>query len=376
MRVNLRSFLLATNAAQKADARKEYDIDRAELDRLLTDYADKRSTSDKGRRFLNDFRTLSREWMTKAEEVMSLAAAGHQDQASALLLGPVAETGGRLSKISSEWIQYNENVARDAGQAALDAIGSARLNLLIAVGCALTLSGILGFVTFRRIVTPIRALQTSVESIAGGDYAKEVPFTKATDETGALARSVNVLKQGAAAMEEQRWVKSNVAKLTGDLQGATSLAEFGQRLISGLAPVLGGGVAGFYSLETNPTVCGECQPGLAEDSQVADSFWLGKGLVGGAGASVKPVVPPTCLPATRIALAWDGPPGSGRRVAAGVWKHAAGRDGIRLVSRAQEERAGAAGRAAARGGDESGDSPAQPAHAGTAGADPGTGPPA
>ena len=31
MRVDLRSFLLATNAAQKANARKEYDIDRAEL---------------------------------------------------------------------------------------------------------------------------------------------------------------------------------------------------------------------------------------------------------------------------------------------------------------------------------------------------------
>jgi signal transduction histidine kinase/DNA-binding response OmpR family regulator/HPt (histidine-containing phosphotransfer) domain-containing protein/CHASE3 domain sensor protein len=290
MRVNLRSFLLATNAAQKADARKEYDIDRAELDRLLADYADKRVTSDKGRRFLNDFRTLSREWTTKAEEVMSLAAAGSQDQASALLLGPVAETGGRLSKISKEWIQYNETVATDAGQAALHAIGSAQLNLLIAVGCALTLSGILGFVTFRRIVTPIRALQTSVKSIAGGDYAKEVPFTKATDETGALARSVDVLKQGAAAMEEQRWVKSNVAKLTGDLQGATSLAEFGQRLISGLAPVLGGGVAGFYSLETNPDRLGRIASyGLADDSQAADSFRLGEGLVGECGRQRKPV---------------------------------------------------------------------------------------
>src|SRR4030095_16012283 len=164
MRVNVRSFLLATNAAQKAAARKEYDIDRAELDRLLIDYADKRSTSDKGRRFLNDFRRLSQEWMTEAEEVMYLAAAGRQDQASALLLGPVAETGGRVSKISREWIEYNENVATDTGQAALHAIGSARLNLLIAVGGALTLSGILGFVTFRRIVTPIRALQTPLEA--------------------------------------------------------------------------------------------------------------------------------------------------------------------------------------------------------------------
>jgi len=46
-------------------------------------------------------------------------------------------------------------------------------------------------------------------------------------------------------MEQQRWVKSSAATVTGALQGATSLAEFGQRLLSGLVPLLGGGVAGF-----------------------------------------------------------------------------------------------------------------------------------
>ena len=53
-------------------------------------------------------------------------------------------------------------------------------------------------------------------------------------------------------MEEQRWVNAHTAKLTGDLQGATSLEEFGQRLLSGLIPVLGGGVAGFYLVEKDP----------------------------------------------------------------------------------------------------------------------------
>ena len=73
-----------------------------------------------------------------------------------------------------------------------------------------------------------------------------MPFTDATDETGGLARSVDVLKQGAAAMDEQRWVKANVSRVTGALQGAASLEEFGQRLLSDLVPMLGGGVAGFY----------------------------------------------------------------------------------------------------------------------------------
>ena len=99
---------------------------------------------------------------------------------------------------------------------------------------------------------PIQALDASVRAIAAGDYDKEVPFTRATDETGGLARSVDVLKQGAAAMDEQRWVKANVSRVTGELQGAASLAEFGQRLLSDLVPMLGGGVAGFYVLDERP----------------------------------------------------------------------------------------------------------------------------
>ena len=53
-------------------------------------------------------------------------------------------------------------------------------------------------------------------------------------------------------MDEQRWVKTNAAKITAELQGAASFAEFGQRLLSGLVPLLGGGVAGVFLFEENP----------------------------------------------------------------------------------------------------------------------------
>ena len=73
-----------------------------------------------------------------------------------------------------------------------------------------------------------------------------MPFTNAADETGELARSIDVLKRGAMAMDEQRWVKTHAARITGELQSATTLDAFGSRLVSTLVPVLGGGVAAFY----------------------------------------------------------------------------------------------------------------------------------
>ncbi len=160
----------------------------------------------------------------------------------------------------------------------------------MAVALALLLSGGLGFLTYRSIVRPTRALQASVESIVGGDYAAVVPFTHAQDEIGSLARSIDVLRRGAGAMEDQRWVKSNVATLTGALQGAATLAEFGERLLSGLVPALGGGVAGFYAPEPGETRLRRIADyGLAESVQSQEWIALGEGLAGQCARERKPV---------------------------------------------------------------------------------------
>ena len=281
MRVSVRGFLLAEDATMQAKARATYDKSRGELNLLLEDYADKRVSSDKGRRLVNDFRTMSRVWISGADEVISLAAAGRKDEANALLSGQMSDIGSSLSDVTRDWIEHNEAFAMSAGQEAMGAIENSRRNLLLAVLGALALSSALGWLTYRSIVRPIRSLEISVKSIAAGNYTQAVPFTQATDETGELARSIEVLKQGAAAMEEQRWIKSNTAKIMAGLQGSSSLAEFGQRFISSLVPMLGGGVAGFYAVEGNQDrlrrVVGY---GLAEGAQPQDSFCFGDGLVG------------------------------------------------------------------------------------------------
>ena len=128
---------------------------------------------------------------------------------------------------------------------------------------------------------PIRALDASVRAIAAGEYSKEVPFTGATDETGGLARSVDVLKQGAAAMDEQRWVKANVSRVSGQVQGAASLDAFGQRLLSDLVPMLGGGAAGFYVLDEQQSgLRRAAMYGLADVSDIPTVIRIGVGLVG------------------------------------------------------------------------------------------------
>ena len=278
-RVSIRTYLLAADKPSRTRAEASFHESRAELTRHLARYGESLISSDEDRRMLNTYQDLNRRWFAEAEKLIELVAAGHREEAiNRMFTGTVADLGLRATALHREWLQHNERLAVAAETTAFSAIQESRRNLLIAVGLVMVLSIVLGLLTFRRIAVPVRALQTSVESIAAGDYVHPVPFTEGTDELGGLARSVDILKRGAAAMEEQRWVKANIAKLTGALQGAASHAEFGQRLLSGLVPVLGGGVAGFYLLDQDREhLRNIASYGL---SGPADPLRVGEGLAG------------------------------------------------------------------------------------------------
>jgi PAS domain S-box-containing protein len=309
MRVALRDHMRAQDAAVRATVRKAFAAHEDELGRLLQQYGDAFVSDDKDRRLLDEFRAASTEWLKNADRAMRLVDWGRHDEATALLdAGGMAAMGARAGKTLSEWIAHNQELADSAGEQTLADLQDARWHFLLALAVALLLSVGLGLLTFHRILSPVRALRGSVETIAGGEYGVAVPFTGATDETGSLARSIDVLRQGASAMEDQRWVKANVASLTSALQGAATLAEFGERLLSGLVPALGGGVGAFYTLETGETRLRRiAQYGLAESAEPPESFGLGEGLVGQCAREGQPVrldgLPPGYL---RIASAVGG----------------------------------------------------------------------
>src|SRR5262245_7979542 len=301
MRVALRDHLRAQDPAAQAAVRSGFKTRREELARLLQRYGDEFISDDKDRRMLDEFRAASTEWLAGADGAMSLAEARRHAEATTLLDGgQMAGMGARTGGTIRDWIAHNQALADAAGAETMANLQGARRHFLLAVAMALLLSVGLGLLTFRRIVGPVRALRGSVETIAGGEYGVTVPFTAATDETGSLARSIDVLRQGAGAMENQRWVKANVATLTGRLQGAATLAEFGERLLAGLVPALGGGVGGFYTLEPGETRLRRvAHYGLTDAAQAQDSIGLGEGLVGQCARDGKPVelagLPPSYL---------------------------------------------------------------------------------
>jgi HAMP domain-containing protein len=212
---------------------------------------------------------------------MALAESGQHDAARTYLETTISPLGVSLGKASTDWIEYNRDIGSRAARAAVEAIERTQTLMVAADVLALLLTALLGVVTFRRLVNPIQALERSVKTIAAGNYTESVPFTSASDETGSLARSIEVLKQGAGAIDEQRWVKSNASTVVGELQGSSSLEVFGHRLLSGLVPLLGGGVAAFYVFDEKSSQLRRTGAyGLAPDAHSPATVGLGEGLAG------------------------------------------------------------------------------------------------
>ncbi|MBN8247008.1 MAG: MCP four helix bundle domain-containing protein, partial [Verrucomicrobia bacterium] len=284
MRVSVRDCLLRTNAAARSDARGMFMTQKSEFDRLMRRYSEELTSDAEDRRLMRRYQELATDWISSAGDIVAKVDTGLQIEAG-LLLGTLTGHGERLNEASEEWIQYNERLAMGSGRDAVAAVENVRSNQLVAFGTALALSAGLGWITFRRILHPIRALKDSVESIAHGDFSRAIPGISAPDETGDLARSIAVLKEGASAMESQRWIKTHGARVSGTLQSAASQEDFGQRLLSALIPALGGGVAGFYAMEPEGDVLHRVAAyGLSHDPRSPERVRLREGLVGQCAA--------------------------------------------------------------------------------------------
>ena len=281
LRVSVRNLLLAMNERESAEASAAFDEHARVLAQLLQQYSGSFVSDDRNRQLFSHFDGLNREYIAESRQVIALAGDGRHDEAVARFRNAVAPRGSALMKVMGEWIQHNRDLGSSAARAARAAVDTTRSQILFVNLAALLLTGIVGFLTVRRIVSPIHGLERAVKNVAAGNYTHSVPFTDATDEIGGLARSIDVLKQGAAAIDGQRWVKSNASALIGSLQGTNSVAEFGQRLLSGLVPLMGGGVAGLYVVEDETgRLRRTAAYGLAAGPEPVSTFEPGEGLVG------------------------------------------------------------------------------------------------
>jgi PAS domain S-box-containing protein len=280
LRVDLRDYLLAPGDKERAAVMDRFLGTAKDLDSLLDRYSDTLISDERDRRLLGEYRQVMLMWMAEAKTLIAIFGAGRREEAMDRLLRILPELGQRDHKTAIAWAEHNERLAREASQGTVSATRNAEVWWWVGIASLVVITAALGFWIFRRIVVPLQGVETSVKAIASGDFSQDVPFTKSSDEIGGLARSVDVLKKSAEAMAEHRWVSASAGAVTTGLQGATSLAEFGRRLLSELMPTLGGGVAGFYAYDENAVLLRRVADYGLADGDAPKSFSVGDGLIG------------------------------------------------------------------------------------------------
>ncbi len=136
------------------------------------------------------------------------------------------------------------------------------------------------------LTTQVRAIADVANAVTSGDLARSISV-EAQGEVAALKDNINEMIGTLAATtrqnKDQDWLKTNIAKFTGMLQGQRDLLAVARLLLSELTPLVGAQHGTFYLTET-----GEDQGILkllagyayTERDGVPQTFRMGQGMVG------------------------------------------------------------------------------------------------
>ncbi len=300
MRTSIGGILATTDADRHQTLSASYLRARLDLNASLRRYADTLLVDAVEERLVAECRNATDRWTASVDRTLALIAGGRREAAVDLFNAEGEPLARRLLESLDTWVEYNEALAARSIAQSQASFRDAEREVLAGFAIMVVIVGSLGLVLTRKIVRPITGLKTAVEHIAQGDYEREVPHAAAADETGSLARSIEVLKRTAEATDRERWVKERISRITTSLQATKSLESYGQRLLSGLVPELGGGVACLYFVDrTSGRLTLAATYGLASDAGIATELQPGERLPGLCAAERKPVqlspIPPDYL---------------------------------------------------------------------------------
>jgi methyl-accepting chemotaxis protein len=111
--------------------------------------------------------------------------------------------------------------------------------ILWAMGGALALGLALTLLVGRSIALPLTRLQRAMQRLADGDASTDIPFTEASDEIGAMARTVLVFRDNARERERLTGEREGMAALEAERAGTIghAIGAFGASVDQILAEV-------------------------------------------------------------------------------------------------------------------------------------------
>ncbi len=141
----------------------------------------------------------------------------------------------------------------------------------------------------------VRAIAEVTSAVATGDLTRSIAV-EAEGEVAELKDNINAmvqsLRETTKANDEQYWLKTNLARIAGLLQGHRDLATVGELIMNELIPLVGAQLGTFFIVEdsSDGTIL-RLIAGYGLRADMAPSqFRLGQSLVGQVAKTSKPIV--------------------------------------------------------------------------------------
>jgi HAMP domain-containing protein/signal transduction histidine kinase/DNA-binding response OmpR family regulator len=204
----------------------------------------------------------------------------------------LADTINNMTVTLATFADQVSNVAREVG---VDGRLGGQANVPGASGTWKDLTGNVNLLA-DNLTTQVRAIAEVATAVTKGDLTRSIQV-ETRGEVAELKDNINTmisnLRETTESNREQDWLKTNLAKFTGMLQGQRELKTVGQMLLSELAPLVGAQQGTIHHLAATNDVS-ELRPlssyAHSGDFRLAPSIHLGEGLIGQCAVEKKRIL--------------------------------------------------------------------------------------
>jgi HAMP domain-containing protein/signal transduction histidine kinase/DNA-binding response OmpR family regulator len=199
--------------------------------------------------------------------------------------GEVAALADTINNMTDTLATFAEQVTNVAREVGVDGRLGGQANVPGASGTWLDLTGNVNQLA-ANLTTQVRAIAEVATAVTEGDLTRSITV-EARGEVAELKDNINTmignLRETTERNQEQDWLKTNLAKFTGMLQGQRDLVTVGQMLLSQLAPLIEAQHGTIYQMVTGENdlhlkrLAGYAASG---ESREPETFGIGEGLIG------------------------------------------------------------------------------------------------
>ena len=194
----------------------------------------------------------------------------------------LAETINNVTDTLATFAEQVTNVAREVG---VEGRLGGQANVPGAAGTWKDLTGNVNLLA-ANLTTQVRAIAEVATAVTKGDLTRSIQV-ETRGEVAELKDNINTmidnLRVTTERNQEQDWLKTNLAKFTGMLQGQRDLFTVGRMLLSELVPLVEAQQGAIYQMENEEdkrNARSACSPATPSGPNQPERIVIGEGLVG------------------------------------------------------------------------------------------------